>query len=284
MDLLEGQSLIYGATNVVPYIRTIGKRRNVDHTTILRIHGVKLDGQQIPSSTKCASLFALLAEKQYFSDLSEMSEDTSANALAWMCYDIYRKTKDGTHKPTINPDNEDVLEFQEAIYTANNELYDLIVRLGFTQMCGCYIHSSRLKASVVRFFTEKEKHRGSILDATKFAIAFSEQYNVDYYASTSILGFIDTYLLKHINAHLMTIKNPDRFITDDEFQTRLNYYSDPLDRSNARHLFVSKHTWDSAKKAFVGVYFHREPEPFNGNTFEMENVPLILNGFVPDTV
>lgn len=267
-EMQKFQSLIYGATNtMITFVNQQKPFRNIDRTTVERIHALTLNGQQVyESESQARNLFTLVADSQFYADTVHEKTETAARALAWLTYTYYYHRRDVNYKPTLDATNPDVLLYQKRVYFHNNTLFQFLTLTGITEEKGFHIDRQSLVTAVRRSFDEKANTK---LFSTyqEFESQFNMHYSVNLKEATIVKGLQFAALVEHVKSTMQTVRCEGAHIDEHDLEGRLTVYGTDTYRDNAREYFERNNgDFDHRRRVFVGVKFARETtDSYSGN-------------------
>jgi hypothetical protein len=260
-ETYESQSLVYGATNNVIRFHTSGQRRDIDKTSIERIHAINLEGQQgDEASYKMTSFLKMVAEQKYYSNITSNNMEQTANAIAWLSFTSYVNNRNINYKPFINLYNYNVLNYRRQLYLANNDLYVFLTRRGIIECEGFIMESKYLKSCAKRGI--EEKLSSVIKDMSTFVEMFEFQYGLDLNTGTDIVqDLAPQSLVTHVHNTMETMIHTGYDIDKDAVLEQLRMYESYINKSNATYYFMSRNSIhnNSKDQSYKDIYHLYEP-------------------------
>lgn len=249
---MGGQAILFAATNVaVEFTESKKKENRVDRATVNRFHTLSLSGSLIQEHAMIDSdsVFAMTANRNFFTPIMKISKMDSAKALQWLTYENYMMTRIN-YRPYINENFQDSLNYRHMLYRNNCIIYDFICQCGFIEENGFYMKSDVLLRVVSRDFIKNNESvtaRGGVnmnsdygritLHRKTFIQLFNQHYQINVEKTMHIKDVQFKELIDHIKSNMDTEVCVDGAIYEEEVDRRLNVYTSDTDKANAKNYF-----------------------------------------------
>lgn len=272
-EMQLSQSLMYGATNV--HIEFKSGRNEIDRTTVNRIYSILLTGKHCSANTEQASLFAMLTDGEYFSNIFPVKMEDAVFSLGWISFASYLLRRDENYYPHLNTNSAMCREYQNRVYYNNSKLYKFIVNAGLIDEPKFYISTAKLLDIIKQNLDRRDNNGFATLAA--FKTKFEQQFNINFNNATKVPNFQQSGLIQHIYNNMGTMKCDGSVITAEEIDCRLKIYTLTEHRDNARGYFQRKHEkyYDYDAGVYRNIAFQNESSSYEGN--ELDSVPAFTN-------